>query len=184
MRAHRLAASPTLNLVSHACVLRSRVAGAAGPHVYLRRAPGPVAAARGARDCALPQREADRRGDGARRQGSGGGRGAVSRSRARRGAAAQRASAGAGGVDRAILPGAAGRGAARHVAAGRGGAAHGLLPADRSGARRAGGGDGRRCGEFADSCRRRQSESGAGSSPKKTRTWSAGYWSGWPRASR
>ena len=95
---------------------------------------GQCPATGGAGHCAVPQREADRRGDRVECQGSGGSRGPVPGGGAGRRAAAERAVAGAGRVDGAVLPGSARRGAARHAAAHGRGAAHGLLPHHRPGA--------------------------------------------------
>jgi hypothetical protein len=132
------APSPTLNLASHARLLRSRIAGAAGPRVHLRGAGGATSAARCAGDRSLSQRKTDRRGDRAQRQGSGRLRSPFLEAVLDDEPLLSEPLL-AGRVDGAVLPGSAGRSAARDAAADGRGAAHRLLPHHRPGPGCAGG---------------------------------------------
>ena len=100
---------------------------------------GPAGAARRARHRALSQRKADRRGHRDwRRCAAAISRSSISKRCSTNEPLLERTSAEARRVDCAVLPRAAGRGAARHAAAHGRGAAHGLLPHHRSRARCAG----------------------------------------------
>src|SRR6266567_619169 len=135
--------SPTLIFASHALLLRSRAAGAAGSHLYLRCSRRAAAGARRARDRSASERETHRHRHERGRHRAGGLRGALPRSRARPGGRAgqRRRPASEPGparprrVDGAVLLGPARRSPARHVAADGRGAAHRLLPHHRSGPR-------------------------------------------------